>query len=103
MKIFGCILAALVSVALSGTAVTAGATDEDHQVTGTVLELNPGDAVLDTGKGPGNPFYIGLGNNLASKMKVGQKVTLRYGITPRGKMIADKIVTSGKADRGSNK
>ena len=92
----------IVTVSLGlNSAIAAGQEDLDHHVTGTIVELSPGSATLNTGQG--TPFYIGLENNVASHLKVGQKVTLHYYVTGRGKLIADKIEKAGKAKNGSKK
>ena len=61
------------------------------------MELSFGSAALDTGHG--GLSYIGLENNVGSHLKVGQKVTLHYYVTGRGKLIADKVEKAGKSDK----
>lgn len=92
---------AVLTVGLSSAIFVAGQEDLDHHVTGTIVELSLGSAALDTGHG--GPSYIGLENNVGSHLKVGQRVTLHYYITGRGKLIADKIEKAGKAEKGSKK
>ena len=99
MKTLACSLIAVVSLALTSAIFAAGQEDLDHHVTGTIVELSLGSATLDTGQG--GPFYIGLENNVGSHLKVGQKVTLYYYVTGRGKLIADKIEKAGKSEKGS--
>jgi len=94
-------LIAVLSLALSSATFAAGQEDLDHHVTGTVVELSPGSATLDTGRG--TPFEIGLENNVGSHLKVGQKVTLHYYVAGRGKLIADKIEKAGTTEKGSKK
>src|SRR5947208_13734095 len=93
-----CRLIAVLTLGLS-SAIAAGQEDLDHYVTGTIVELSLGSATLDTGHG--TPFEIGLENNVGSHLKVGQKVTLHYYVTGRGRLIADKIEKAGKSDKGS--
>jgi hypothetical protein len=99
MKRLACRLIAVLSPALSSAIFAAGQEDLDHHVTGTIVKLSTGSATLDTGHG--GPFYIGLENNVGSHLKVGQKVTLHYYVTGRGKLIADKIEKADKSDKGS--
>jgi len=99
MKTLACRLIAVLTLGLSSAIFAAGQEDLDHHVTGTIVELSPGSATLNTGHG--GPFYIGLENNVGSHLKVGQKVTLHYYITGRGKLIADKVGNSTKNEKGS--
>jgi len=99
MKIFVLPFVAAVTLGLSSKIFAAGQEDLDHHVTGTIVELSLGSATLDTGHG--GPFYIGLENNVGSHLKVGQKVTLHYYVTGRGKLIADKVETGSKSEKGS--
>jgi len=89
MKILACSLIAVVSVALSG-AVFAGNQEDtrDHQVTGTVVEGNVGWFVIETAKKERVEFST---NGTDLKPKVGEKVTVHYGITGRGWLLARKI------------
>jgi hypothetical protein len=99
MKILVLPFVAAVTLGLSSKIFAAGQEDLDHHVTGTIVELSLGSATLDTGHG--GPFYIGLENNVGSHLKVGQKVTLHYYVTGRGKLIADKVETGSKSEKGS--
>jgi hypothetical protein len=97
MKTLVCRLIAVLTVGLSSSIFAAGQEDLDYHVTGTIVELSLGSATLHTGHG--GPFYIGLENN-GCHLKVGQKVTLHYYVTGRGKLIADKIEKLGQSEKG---
>ena len=99
MKTLACRLIAVLTWGLSSAIFAAGQEDLDHHVTGTIVELSLGSATLATGHGA--RFYIGLENNVGSHLKVGQKVTLHYYVTGRGKLIADKVEKAGKSEKES--
>ena len=87
MKILTCRLIAAVSVGLSG-AVCAASESDDHQVTGTVVEVNLPVFVLETAKKERVELSYFESDH---KPKVGEKVTVHYGITGRGWLLARKI------------
>jgi hypothetical protein len=95
MKILACSLIAVVSVALSG-AVFAGSQEDtrDHQLTGTVVEADLSAFVVETAKKERVEFSLTGKPDL--KPKVGEKVTVHYGITGRGWLLARKIEKAGQ-------
>jgi hypothetical protein len=100
MRTLVCSLAAVLSVAL-GSAVFA-ASAEDLQITGTVVEYHPmmpASLVIETADKKRWEFFI----DSDFKPKVGEKGTLHYYVTGRGKHIAYKLEKAGKAEKGSKK
>jgi len=92
----------VVSLALS-SAVLAAST-EDLQITGTIVEYHPagpGYAWLAIETADKKRWEFAIDNDF--KPKVGEKGTLHYYITGRGKHIAYKLEKTGKADKGAKK
>jgi hypothetical protein len=102
MKILVCSLIAIVSVALSSAVFAANL--EEGQITDTVVEVYSGGCgiALETAKKERWEMCNDSGwpND---KLKVGEKVTVHYHITGRGKCIAHKIEKASKADKGAKK
>jgi len=91
-------LLAAAGLALSSVTLAASAKD-DYQVTGPILEVNDSMIVVEKGKKK-ERFEIARDSNTKANgdMKVGDNVTIYYGMTAR------KIeVKAGKADKGAKK
>jgi hypothetical protein len=103
MKTLICSLAVIVSVALINT-VFAGSAKE-QQMTGTVVESNPGYPVIENSKKEQIMFNLDL-RDQRYQPKVGDRVTVYYDSSQRdhlGRPIVHKIEKVGKAEKGSKK
>src|SRR5437764_7246203 len=85
MKRFACSLIALVGLGLSSALFAANL--EEGQITGTVVDAEA--ITIDTAKG--ERWYFNRDPALSVKLKVGERVTVHYYITGRGKVYAKKI------------
>jgi hypothetical protein len=91
-------LITVVSLGLSSTIFAANL--EEGQITGTIVEAAP--LTIDTATK--EHWFFNRDPGLESvKLKVGQKVTLHYYVTGRGKLIADKVEKAGKSDKARKK
>jgi hypothetical protein len=94
MKTLMCSLIAIVSAALSSAVFSANL--EEGQITGTVVDAE----VLTVKTGPGDIWLFNPVPGLESvKLKVGERVTVHYYITGRGKVYAKKIEKAGQDHR----
>ena len=104
MKPLLCSLAAILSVSLS-SAVFAARPD-DGEITGTVVESNPGYPTIENSKKEQIMFNLGELGDQRYQPKVGDRVTVYYDISQRdhlGRPIVHKIEKVGKAEKGSRK
>lgn len=97
MKTLACGLIAIVSVALSSAIFAANL--EEGQITGTVVDAEA--ITIDTAKG--ERWYFNRDPALSVKLKVGERVTVHYYITGRGKVYARKIEKAGTTDKAREK
>ena len=103
MKTLICSLAVVLSVAL-GSAVLA-ADVKEQQMTGTVVESNPGYPVIENSKKEQIMFNLDL-RDVRYQPKVGDRVAVYYDSSQRdhlGRPIVHKIEKVGKAEKGSKK
>ena len=102
MKILACNLIAIVSVALSSAVFAANS--EEGQITRTVVEVYHGASGIVIETADKKRWEITNDSGWPQdKLKVGEKVTVHYDITGRGKCIARKIEKAGKAEKSSRK
>jgi hypothetical protein len=105
MKLLVCGLIAVVSLTLTSAVLAASA--EEGQITGTVVEVDSYgcEIVIETADKKRWPMCndSGYGYDKPKSALVGQKVTVHYWISKRGKCIAYKIEKAGKADKGAKK
>jgi hypothetical protein len=103
MKTLACSLIAIVSVALSSALFAAS--EQDHQITGTIVKINSGATgiVIDDGETDGGAYvWFFRDTKYGTKPKIGERVTVHYEIWGR-KMYVTKIEKAGKAEKGSKK
>ena len=103
MKTLTFSLVAAVSLGLTSPIFAAG--EEDHQITGTIVQVNPGvtGIVIDDGETDGGAYlWFFRDTKYGTKPKIGERVTVHYEFWGR-KMYVTKIERAGKADKGSKK
>ena len=92
-----------VSVGLSS--LVFAASGRDHQITGTIVKINPGATgiVINDGETDGGAYvWFMRDTKYATKPKIGERVTVHYEFAGR-KIYALKIEKAGKAENGSKK
>ena len=95
MKTLLCSLAAILALAQSG--VVGAADVKDQQVSGTVVEYNPGFLTIEDSKKERWEFHAELGNQRYTP-KVGDKVLVHYETGPHGWVFTYKVEKSSKKD-----
>jgi hypothetical protein len=93
MKTLMCSLAAVLNVALSSTVFAGSA--KDQQISGTVVEYNPGFLTIEDSKKERWDFHAELGDQ-RYRPKVGDKVTVHYETGPHGWVFTYKVEKSSK-------
>jgi hypothetical protein len=103
MKTLACSLIAIVSVALSSAVFAAS--EQDHQITGTIVKINSGATgiVIDDGESDGGAYlWFNRETKYGTKPKIGERVTVHYEFSGR-KMYVIKIEKAGTTDKARKK
>ena len=93
------------AVSLGLSSPIFAASEQDHQITGKIVQINPGATgiVIDDGETDGGAYvWFMRDTKYGTKPKIGERVTVHYEIGGR-KMYVTKIEKAGKAEKGSKK
>ena len=81
------------------------ASEQDHQITGKIVQINPGATgiVIDDGETDGGAYvWFMRDTKYGTKPKIGERVTVHYEIGGR-KIYVTKIEKAGTTEKGSKK
>jgi hypothetical protein len=103
MKTLACSLMAAVSLGLSSPIFAAS--EQDHQITGTIVKINSGATgiVIDDGETDGRAhLWFDRETKYGTKPKIGERVTVHYEFSGR-KMYVIKMEKAGTTDKARKK